>query len=123
MRSGTVAAFLSVLAFASAAGAQEDIEGTREPESSAPVAVGDGSFLPEALSAKVGTLQVYGYGSDGCDSSWGGPLIDSAVEARVPGPLALRFQATYSNDTDKMRPSIGGKLSAKSTCELLTLGG
>jgi hypothetical protein len=100
----------------------------------------------------VGTLQVYGYGSDGCDSSRGGPLIDSAVEARVWGPLALRFQATYSNDTDKMRPSIGGKLStrskgavtvsgqktygcersrpitrpnqvAKSTGELLTLGG
>jgi hypothetical protein len=105
-----VGVFLSSLALASVARAQEDTTQFNEPESPAPVAVGDGSFLPETLSARVGSLQVYGYGSGGYDSSRRGPLVDSAVEARVWGPFALRFQATYSNDAEKMRPSLAGRV-------------
>ncbi|HEX3902421.1 MAG TPA: hypothetical protein VH853_06185 [Polyangia bacterium] len=52
---------------------------------------------------------VFAYGSGGYDSSRRGPLVDSVVEARIWGPFALRFQATYSNDTDKMRPSVAGR--------------
>jgi hypothetical protein len=69
-----------------------------------------GDFLPETLSARVGTVPVFAYGSGGYDSSRRGPLVDSVVEARVWGPFALRFQATYSNDTDKMRPSVAGRV-------------
>jgi hypothetical protein len=79
------------------------------PSDPAVAASGAGSFLPETLTAKVGTTGVFAYGSGGYDSSRKGPLIDSAVEAHVWGPFALRFQATYSNDTDKMRPSIAGR--------------
>jgi hypothetical protein len=109
MKLSTAGLFVSVLGIAAVARAQETID-TREPESSAPIAVGDGSFLPQTLSARVGSVQAYGYGSGGYDSSRGRPLIDSAVEARVWGPFALRFQATYSGDTERMRPSLGGRL-------------
>ena len=81
----------------------------RQPVEPAQVALEDGYFLPETLSARVNSLRVFALGSAGYDSSRHGPLIDSAVEAGVWGPFALRFQATYSNDTQRMRPSIGGR--------------
>lgn len=106
-----VGVFVSILAPASAARAQEDVQTTgSEPESPARIAVEDGSFLPQTLSTRIGSLQVYGYSSGGYDSSRKGPLVDSAVEARVWGPFALRFQATYSNDTGRMRPSVAGRV-------------
>jgi hypothetical protein len=92
--------------------AQGQVEGPSiedRPAESAQIAVGDGSFLPETLSARVGSLRAFGFGSAGYDSSRRGPVIDSGVEAGVWGPFALRFQATYSNDTERMRPSIGGR--------------
>lgn len=104
----------SIVAFAAVSQAQETLEQDKAavPEhlsDPAVIASGDGSFLPGTLSARVGSTEVFGYGSGGYDSSRRGPLIDSAVEAHVWGPFALRFQATYSNDTDKMRPSIAGR--------------
>jgi hypothetical protein len=111
---GTVAA---IVAFASLSQAQEVLENdsdkvpTQErPHDPAIIASDDGSFLPETLSPRIGSTKVFAYGSGGYDSSRGGPLIDSAVEARVWGPFALRFQTTYSNDTEKMRPSIAGRV-------------
>jgi hypothetical protein len=110
MRVGVLAL---VVAFASIAQAQEVLErdqtAVQQPFDPAVTASGDGSFLPETLLAKVGSTQVFAYGSGGYDSSRKGPLVDSAVEAHIWGPFALRFQATYSNDTDKMRPSIAGR--------------
>ena len=107
----------SLVAFSPVSQAQETLErdvdkGPLEerPQDPAITAATDGSFLPETLSARVGSTKVFAYGSGGYDSSRGGPLIDSAVEANVWGPFALRFQATYSNDTDKMRPSIAGRV-------------
>jgi hypothetical protein len=108
MLSLKVGALVVVVGCASVAYGQEE-SGESRPVDPAQVAVGDGYFLPETLSARVNSLKVFGFGSAGYDSSRRGPLIDSAVEAGVWGPFALRFQATYSNDTDKMRPSIGGR--------------
>jgi hypothetical protein len=114
IKSGVLAA---IVAFASVSQAQEvlerDIDKTpteERPQGPAVTASDDGSFLPETLSARVGATKVFSYGSGGYDSSRNGPLIDSAVEAQVWGPFALRFQTTYSNDTDKMRPSIAGRV-------------
>lgn len=100
---------LVVLGLASTARGQEVTEAGSSP---APVqtAVRDGYFLPETLSAGVNSVGIFGYGSAGYDSSRKGPLIDSAVESRVWGPFALRFQATYSNDTGRMRPSVAGRV-------------
>jgi hypothetical protein len=36
--------------------------------------------------------------------------VDSAVEVEIWGPFAIRAQTTYSNDTDRMRPSIAGRV-------------
>jgi hypothetical protein len=93
-----------------AARAQEVVEPEPRSEEPALAATADGAFLPETLSARVGAVPVFAYGSGGYDSSRRGPLIDSVIEAHVWGPFALRFQATYSNDTDKMRPSVAGRV-------------
>jgi len=84
----------------------EEIQQTVRPTATA---AADGAFLPQTLSARVGSTQAFAFGSGGYDSSRTGPLVDSAVEVTVWGPLALRVQATYSNDTKKMRPSVAGR--------------
>ena len=73
-------------------------------------AAGAGDFLPSTLTATVGATAVVAFGSGGYDFARRGPLIDSAVEARVWGPFALRAQSTYSSDTTRMRPSVGGRV-------------
>jgi hypothetical protein len=98
----------ALLAGAARAQAQESTELPQIPHPTAVVA-GEGAFLPQALSARVGSTRAFALGSGGYDSSRTGPLIDSAVEVSVWGPLALRVQATYGNDTRKMRPSVGGR--------------
>jgi hypothetical protein len=99
---------VAVLAIAARAQAQESAE-IRQVSRPTEVVAGEGAFLPQTLSARVGSTQAFALGSGGYDSSRGRPLIDSAVEVSVWGPLALRVQATYSNDTKKMRPSVGGR--------------
>jgi len=99
---------VAVLAAAARAQAQESTE-IRQTARPTDIVAGEGAFLPQTLSARVGSTQAFAFGSGGLDSSRTGPLIDSAVEVSVWGPLALRVQATYSNDTKKMRPSVGGR--------------
>jgi hypothetical protein len=107
----------AIVAFASVSHAQgvleEDIgpgQAQERPANPAITASDDGSFLPQTLSARIGSTKVFAYGSGGYDSSRRGPLVDSAVEANVWGPFALRFQATYSNDNERMRPSVAGRV-------------
>jgi len=69
----------------------------------------DGDLLPQALTARVGHLQALALGSGGYDSSRRGPLVDSAVEVRLWGALALRAGATYSNESERMRPNVGAR--------------
>jgi hypothetical protein len=88
--------------------ATENVERRAPDPARAAVAAGD--FLPNTLSARVGAAQVFAFGSGGYDVSRRGPLVDSAVEVAVWGPFALRAQTTYSNDTSRMRPSIGGRV-------------
>jgi hypothetical protein len=100
---------IAVLATAARAQAQETTE-IRQIAHPTDVAAAEGAFLPQTLPARVGsTAQAFAFGSGGFDSSRRGPLIDSAVEVSVWGPFALRVQATYSNDSQKMRPSVGGR--------------
>jgi hypothetical protein len=73
-------------------------------------AVASGDFSPLTMPARVGANQAFAWGMGGYDSGRKGPLVDSAVEVRVWGPLALRASATYSNDTQRMRPSAGARL-------------
>lgn len=101
-------AWAAVLMMAARAQAQEstDIRAISHPTD---VVAGQGAFLPQTLSARVASTQAFALGSGGYDSSRGGPRIDSAVEVSVWGPLALRVQATYSNDSQRMRPSVGAR--------------
>jgi hypothetical protein len=93
-----------------AARAQDVVESPARAEEPARAATADGVFLPQTLSARVGSVPVFAYGSGGYDSTRRGPLVDSAVEAHVWGPFALRVQSTYSNDTARMRPSVAGRV-------------
>lgn len=101
--------FALVLTLASVARGQDDVA-RRPPNDPAVVAAGTGAYLPQTLGAAVGAVPAFAYGSGGYDSARRGPLIDSAVEVGVWGPFTLRAQATYSNDTDRMRPSVGGRV-------------
>jgi hypothetical protein len=87
-------------------------EPTPPPQATEPAsaATSAGAFLPQTLSARIGSVPIFAYGSGGFDSTRRGPLVESAVEARVWGPFALRFQATYSNGTGRMRPSVAGRV-------------
>ena len=105
---------LVVLGSGELAARAQDADDADEPvsrsEAPAPAATAEGAFLPQTLSARVGSVRVFAFGSGGYDSTRRGPLVDSAVEAHVWGPFALRVQTTYSNDTQKMRPSVAGRV-------------
>jgi hypothetical protein len=104
-----IAVVAALLAASSPAWAQEDVARVREPDP-AVSATAAGAFLPQTLSPRVGGVPAFAFASGGYDSSRGGPLVDSALEVNVWGPFALRAQTTYSNDTDRMRPSVAGRV-------------
>ena len=88
----------------------EVVEPAPRQQEPAAAATSAGAFLPQTLSARVGSVPVIASGSGGYDSTRRGPLVDAAVEAHVWGPFALRAQTTYSNDTGRMRPSVAGRV-------------
>jgi hypothetical protein len=45
--------------------------------------------------------------SGGYDTARSSALFDTTTEVRVWGPIALRASATFSEDTQRMRPSLG----------------
>ena len=101
---------VSLVVLASGAVARgQDLDEMRAAPQTAAVAAESGSFLPNTLSARVGSTQAFAFGSGGYNLARHGALADSAVEVTVWGPFALRAQATYSNDTSKMRPSLGAR--------------
>jgi hypothetical protein len=110
MRVVGLSAFALILASASVSQAQQDVFEGQHASSPALTAAADGAFLPQTLSARIGRVPVFAFGSGGYDSSRTGPLADSAVEVEIWGPFAIRAQTTYSNDTARMRPSIAGRV-------------
>jgi hypothetical protein len=100
---------VGVLLASAAARAQEADEAARASVDRAATAAGDGAFLPLTLSAHVGELRALMIGSGGYDSSRRGPLANAAAEVEIWGPLALRVETAYSNDTNRMRPSVGAR--------------
>lgn len=73
------------------------------------MALEDGSFSALTMPARVGSTQAFAWGLGGYDSSHKGPIMDSTVEVRLWGPIALRGGATYSNNTNRLRPSVGAR--------------
>jgi hypothetical protein len=55
-------------------------------------------------------VQAFGLAFGGYDSARPGPLIESAAEVRIWGPVAVRAASTYSNDSARMRPSVGARV-------------
>jgi hypothetical protein len=65
---------------------------------------------PLLLGASLVSDRALAVGSGGYDTARRGGLFDSAAEVSIWGPLALRVGVTYSDDTRRMRPSVGGRL-------------
>ena len=84
-------------------------DGDRRRDAAPPLGevVMDGAFMPFSLPARVGATRAFAWGHGGYDSSRKGPVAETAAEVQLWGPLALRGGATYSNDTARMRPSVG----------------
>jgi hypothetical protein len=97
-----------VLSSAGAARADERDQGNpvRPPAS----ALGDGSFLPLTMPARVGGTQAFASAFVGYDSAHDEPLAEVAAEVRLWGPIALRGGAARGNGTQRMRPSIGARV-------------
>ena len=68
-----------------------------------------GAMSPLLMSASLGDQRALVMGAGGYDSSRRGAIMDSAVDARVWGPIALRLGVTYSEATKRMRPSAGAR--------------
>jgi hypothetical protein len=99
----------ALLCLPAAAWAQEaDAELDRAP--SIQHAAGSGALSPLVLSAAIVPDRALVVGTGGYDTARQGALFDSAAEVRVWGPIALRAGVTYSDDTRRMRPSVGARL-------------
>jgi hypothetical protein len=69
-----------------------------------------GGSSPLLLSAALGGQRALVLGDGGYDTARSEALFDSAAEVRVWGPIALRGGVTYSDDTRRMRPSVGARV-------------
>jgi hypothetical protein len=79
-------------------------------ESPTKQAVGEGAFSALTLPARVGTTPAYAWGLGGYDSSRKKAIFDTMAEVHLWGPIALRVEAVYSQDTQRMRPSGGARV-------------
>ena len=112
MRGGSAVCLLSLL---TATSRFANAEGVDRPDSpsirdSTKQAAADGAFSPLTMPAVVGDTNAFAWASSGYDSSRKGPLGEAAAEVRLWGPVALRGGAIYSNDTDRMRPTVGARV-------------
>jgi hypothetical protein len=100
---------LIVFGLASVAHAQQ-VDVAEDAESLSLRAAGSGQMSPVVLSATLDSGHGLVLGNGGYDSARSGALFDSIAEVRVWGPIALRAGATYSDDTQRMRPSVGARV-------------
>jgi hypothetical protein len=80
------------------------------PAASALEAARTGAASPLLLGAALGPQRALVIGSGGYDTARSGALFDSAAEVRLFGPVSLRAGVTYSDDTRRMRPSVGARV-------------
>jgi hypothetical protein len=103
-----IAVALALIGLPAAAYAQQvDDVGTL---SSSLTSAGSGQMSPLLLGATLGSERALVMGGAGYDTSRSGALFDSAAEVRIWGPIALRAGVTYSDDTRRMRPSVGARV-------------
>jgi hypothetical protein len=69
-----------------------------------------GAASPLLLDATLGSQGALITGNGGYDTARSAALFDSAAEVRVWGPIALRAGVIYSEDTRRMRPSVGARV-------------
>jgi hypothetical protein len=101
--------FVAVLALARGAAARQlDQDGAPGPSSTE--AARTGAASPLLLSAALGSGRALVTSDGGYDTARSGALFDSAAEVRLFGPVALRAGVVYSDDTRRMRPSIGARV-------------
>ena len=114
LMSGVV--FAMLLGFAPVALSQQTVALSQQTDAGEAVlpsslrAASSGQMSPLTLSATLGSDHGLVLGNGGYDWARGGALFDSVAEVRVWGPLSVRAGVTYSDDTQRMRPSVGARL-------------
>ncbi len=103
----SAALLLSQVSRAQAQEAEKPAKATSE--TAATEAASTGAMSPLLTSASLGDQRAVVMGNGGYDSARSGAIMDSAVDVRVWGPLALRLGVTYSDATKRMRPSVGAR--------------
>lgn len=108
-RCTTAAAAFVTLATARLVPAEERDEAVpRAPQNAVEEAARAGSFQPLTLSASVVKTHGFAMAYGGYDSASQNPRLVSFAEARLYGPLALRFGAQTNAVTGRVAPSLGG---------------
>lgn len=107
MRITTVFGIVSALLGLSTYARAQDDARSRDASTALDQVVLEGAFMPFSLPARVGVTRAFAWGNGGYDSARKGPVADAAAEVQLWGPIAVRGGATYSNDTDRMRPNVG----------------
>jgi hypothetical protein len=69
-----------------------------------------GDFLPLTLPADVGRARGFAFGYGGYDTAAGNARVVSFAEAHVYGPLALRFSAQSTGVSERIAPSLAGRV-------------
>jgi len=73
-------------------------------------AMAAGAYLPLALSPTVGDVAAVGAGFGGYDAARGSAVMQSFVEVRLWGRLALRGAAERGDSSDRLRPAVAARL-------------
>jgi hypothetical protein len=105
------AVVIALLASGRSAGARQGEPGTKREDVPSPVeAARTGAASPLLLNASLSRGQALAVGSGGYDTARSAALFDSAAEVRIWGPIAVRAGVTYSDGTQRMRPSVGARV-------------
>jgi hypothetical protein len=104
----TIAALLSLVTSGSARGESAD---ERAPATNfVDAATQAGNFLPLTLPASVVRASASGAAYGGYDSAAQNARVVSFAEARIYGPFALRIGAQSSGASERIAPSVTGRL-------------
>jgi hypothetical protein len=76
-----------------------------------------GNFLPLTLPADVGRARVFAFAFGGYDTAAQNARFVSFAEAHVYGPLALRFSAQSTGASERIAPSLAGRVQFLSELE------
>jgi hypothetical protein len=100
-----------LLALCGSAHAADDLD-TRDASASASASAAEGAFLPSPLTPRSDTQRALVFVEGGWDQARGVAMLDSTIETRLTGPLALRVGAALDSEGESAGARIELKVDA-----------